>query len=288
MDSRLTTRCSPVFFLETIQKAKLKEKHIRAIKKTPFGHFLEVKGGHIDLNGLKEYAWGEALHRHIVLQLSRKKAKNNGYFTGCALAVTLIPQQFHVYLSGAATKYIVVAHMKKFTSKHEICRRSCTNHSSSPFVGGVGRRGRGGCPPTTGRCYYISINANLESKIGKMEATLEDVQLKMVVMQARLDGAPEEAPAAEEASAAPEEAPTVAKEALAAEDAIAAEDTLAAEDALAPKEAPVAVESAAAVEALVAEQPSPRHHKRKVKPSQAMTTPYVLTHTSKRTKKTNC
>ncbi|KAG9450089.1 hypothetical protein H6P81_010054 [Aristolochia fimbriata] len=89
MDNRLTTRCSPVFFLETIQKAKLKEKHIRAIKKTPFGHFLEVKGGHIDLNGLKEYAWGEALHRHIVLQLSRKKAKNNGYFTGCALAVTV-------------------------------------------------------------------------------------------------------------------------------------------------------------------------------------------------------
>ncbi|KAG9444809.1 hypothetical protein H6P81_016149 [Aristolochia fimbriata] len=42
-----------------------------------------------DLNGLKEYAWGEALHRHLVLQLSRKKAKNNGYFAGCALAVTV-------------------------------------------------------------------------------------------------------------------------------------------------------------------------------------------------------
>ncbi|KAG9447933.1 hypothetical protein H6P81_014061 [Aristolochia fimbriata] len=208
MESGLTTRCSPTFFLETIQKAKLKKKHIRAIEKTPFGHFLKVKGGHIeatlvsslankyckvrnsfligkrymefsaadvsnimglpfegshlvvgrcknipdfvvnhfhgkapnrkditrklrrlvrkdgdmdtitklvilmvfvcilfpqanygipltlyryidDLNGLKEYAWGEALHRHIILQLSRKKAKNNGYFTGCALAMTV-------------------------------------------------------------------------------------------------------------------------------------------------------------------------------------------------------
>ncbi|KAG9453847.1 hypothetical protein H6P81_006751 [Aristolochia fimbriata] len=180
MESGLTTRCSPAVFLETIEKAKLKKKHIRAIKKTPFGHFFEVKSGHIeatlvsslankfckvrnsfligkrymdfsavevsnmmglpfkgshlvvgtckkmpdfvvnhfhgkapnrkeiarklhrlanygvpltlyryinDLNGL-EYAWGEALHKHIVLQLSRKKAKNNGYFTGCALAVT--------------------------------------------------------------------------------------------------------------------------------------------------------------------------------------------------------
>ncbi|KAG9458421.1 hypothetical protein H6P81_002929 [Aristolochia fimbriata] len=42
-----------------------------------------------DLNGLKEYAWGEALHGHIVLQLSRKKAKNNGYFAGCSLAMTV-------------------------------------------------------------------------------------------------------------------------------------------------------------------------------------------------------
>ncbi|KAG9441741.1 hypothetical protein H6P81_017595 [Aristolochia fimbriata] len=49
MESGLTTRCSPVCFLEAVQKAELKKKHIRAIKKTPFGHFLEVKGGHIEV-----------------------------------------------------------------------------------------------------------------------------------------------------------------------------------------------------------------------------------------------
>ncbi|KAG9450506.1 hypothetical protein H6P81_010471 [Aristolochia fimbriata] len=122
---------------------------------------------------------------------------------------------------------------------------------------------------------------------GKMAATLEDIQLKMVVMQTRLDGPAEEAPTAgDEAPTAGDEAPT-AEDALAAEDAPAPEEAPAAVEAPTAVEAPAAVESAAAIEAPVAEQPSPRHCKRKVKPSQAMAAPYILTHTSKRTKKTN-
>ncbi|KAG9442181.1 hypothetical protein H6P81_018035 [Aristolochia fimbriata] len=129
-------------------------------------------------------------------------------------------------------------------------------------------------------------NATLESEmdgvkciVGKMAATLEVMQLNMVVMQTRLDRAAEEAPATEVAPTAAEEAPT-AEDALAAEDTQAAEDALAAEDAptaaeeasaaedaLAAEDAPAPEEASAAVEAPIAEQPSPPHYKRKVKPS---------------------
>ncbi|KAG9452456.1 hypothetical protein H6P81_005360 [Aristolochia fimbriata] len=115
--------------------------------------------------------------------------------------------------------------------------------------------------------------------VDKMAATLEDIQLKMVVMQARLDGPGEEAPAAEDALATEEAPPGVGG--------------LGPQWSLRPT-----VESAHPHGGVCC---SPRRGpkegeqpplsvlcKRKVKPSKAMIAPYVLTHTSKRTKKTNC
>ncbi|KAG9451438.1 hypothetical protein H6P81_011403 [Aristolochia fimbriata] len=156
MDSRLTTRCSPVFFLETIQKAKLKEKHIRAIKKDPIWALL----------GSQRWAyrpeWAEGVWYYETMS-------RLGKFTFCTNKL-VDPTTVPCVLKWGSNKVHRSGDMKKFTKET--------------------------------RDLQLKLkNATLESKIGKMEVTLEDVQLKMVVMQARLDGAPEEAPAAEEAPA---------------------------------------------------------------------------------------
>ncbi|KAG9442244.1 hypothetical protein H6P81_018098 [Aristolochia fimbriata] len=197
---------------------------------------------------------GEALHKHIVLQLSRMKAKNNGYFTGCALAVTV---WYYETMSRLGTFTLCTNKLVDPTAAPCVLKwdsnkvhRSGTyeevHQQTQNLQGWEEGEGLAAHPPQADpiiaqlqdEVMQLKLkNATLESSldgvnciVGKMAttiedmqlqmaATIEDMQLQMAVMQARLDGAPK-APAAEEAPTTVEEAPT-AEDPLAVEDALA-------------------------------------------------------------------